>query len=468
MKKLLFLTILLSVISFAFSQSPIDIFTKNSQLQHANISIQVKDANSGKMLYQHRADKSEIPASTMKLVTTATALEMFGADFKFRTALAYDGQIVADSILHGNLYIVGGGDATLGSAKTGEQNFLDNWVNAIRAAGIKTIDGQILTDETIFDSQAANPRWTWEDMGNAYAPSIHGISYLDNTLKVIFKSGAVGTTPEILRTEPTIEGMTFSNYLKSTTVTYDKGYFYGEPFSNHRTIYGEIPANRAEFTVKSDLPHPAATLVNDLQKTLINQGFTIKNNSLSASEKHTFYTHFSPTLAEIIAETNTKSNNHYAEYLFRQIGTRAGTPATIDGSLKTIRDFWQTRGVSVAGLFQCDGSGLSPSNAVSAEFFVALLDYMQTKSRNYSVFYASLAVAGESGTLEPLLRKSVLKGKVHAKSGTLTRVKSYAGYVDYKDKSLIFAIIVNNYNNSSYDIIKLVEEFLISVSDNNK
>jgi D-alanyl-D-alanine carboxypeptidase/D-alanyl-D-alanine-endopeptidase (penicillin-binding protein 4) len=465
MKKTLSLIISLSIVSAAFSQSPIDIFTKNSQLAHANISILVKDANSGKTLYQHRAEKSEVPASTMKLVTTATALELFGADFRFRTVLAYDGQIAADSTLRGNLYIIGGGDPTLGSAKIGEPNFLDIWVKAIRAAGIKIIEGQILTDETVFDSQTVNPRWTWEDMGNAYAPGIHGISYIDNTLKVIFKSGAVGTTPEILRTEPIMEGMTFSNYLKSTTVTYDKGYFYGEPFSLHRTIFGEIPANRTEFTVKSDLPHPAAMLVVDLQKTLVNQGFIMKNNSLLSSEKHIFYTHTSPTLAEIIAETNTKSNNHYAEYLFRIIGTRAGMPATIDGSLKTIRDFWQARGVSVAGLFQCDGSGLSPSNAVSAEFFVDLLNYMRTKSRNYATFYASLAVSGESGTLEPLLRKSVLKGKVHAKSGTLTRVKSYAGYVDYKDKSLIFAIIVNNYNGSSYDVIKLVEDFLLAVTE---
>ena len=456
---------LLSAASFAFSQSAVDSFTKNSNLQHAGISILVKDANTGKTLYQHRADKSAVPASTMKLVTTATALELFGADFRFKTILAYDGQISADSLLRGNLYIVGSGDPTLGSTKTGEAEFLENWVKAIRSVGIKTIDGQILTDESIFDRQAANPRWLWEDIGNAYAPGIHGISYLDNTLRVVFKTAAIGTTPEIIRTEPAIEGMTFDNNLKATAITYDKGYFYGEPFSLRRSIYGEIPANRQEFIVKSDIPHPAATLVNDLSQRLTKQGFTLNNKSLPLGVKQVFYTHSSPPLSEIITETNSKSNNHYAEYLFRQIGTRAGTPATIDNSIKTIRDFWQAKGLPVAQLFQCDGSGLSPTNGVSAEFFVALLDYMRNKSKNYAAFYESLSVAGESGTLESLLRKTALKGKVYAKSGTLTRVKAYAGYVNYKDKSLIFAIIVNNYNGSQNNVIKLVEDFLIEITE---
>jgi D-alanyl-D-alanine carboxypeptidase, serine-type, PBP4 family len=465
MFRLTSLFISLSLALFAFSQSATDIFTKNTSLQHANISILVKDANTGKTLYQHRAGNSGVPASVMKLVTTATALELFGADFRFKTSLAYDGKISTDSVLNGNLYIVGGGDPTLGSTKVGEPEFLTNWTTAIRSAGIKVINGQILTEETIFDRQAANPRWIWEDMGNAYAPGIHSISYLDNALRVVFKTAAIGTTPEIVRTEPVIEGLTFDNNLKATSITYDKGYFYGEPFSLHRSIYGEIPANKTEFVVKSDIPHPAAVLVNNLSQELVKQGFVVENKSLSIGTKQVFHIHVSPPLSEIITETNTKSNNHYAEYLFRQLGTRVGTPATVDNSLKTIRDFWQSKGLPMNQLFQCDGSGLSPVNGVSAEFLVALLNYMRNKSTNYTIFYESLAIAGESGTLEPLLRNTVLKGKVYAKSGTLSRVKSYAGYVDYKDKSLIFAIIVNNYNGSQYAVIKLVEDFLVKITE---
>jgi D-alanyl-D-alanine carboxypeptidase/D-alanyl-D-alanine-endopeptidase (penicillin-binding protein 4) len=465
MFRFLSLTILFSAASLAFSQPATDIFTKNQNLQHAGISIMVKDANTGKTLYRHRADKSEVPASAMKLVTTATALEFFGADFKFKTMLACDGQVTADSVLLGNLYIVGGGDPALGSTKAGKPDFLEDWAGAIRLAGIKTIEGQILTDETVFDRQAANPRWIWEDLGNAYAPGIHGISYLDNTIRVIFKTAATGTTPEILRTEPHIEGMTFDNNLKATGITYDKGYFYGEPFSLHRSIFGEIPANRQEFTVKSDMPHPAAVIVGDLMQMLLKHGFIIKNKILPQKAKKVFHTHFSPSLGEIIAETNTKSNNHFAEYLFRYLGTKAATPATIDNSIKTIRDFWQAKGLPVSQLFQCDGSGLSPMNGISAEFFVSLLSYMRNESRHYAAFYNSLAVAGESGTIESMLRKSYLKGRVRAKSGTLTRVKSYAGYVDYKDKSLIFAVIVNNFNGSQYDIVKLVEDFLLKITE---
>ncbi|MDR2841320.1 MAG: D-alanyl-D-alanine carboxypeptidase/D-alanyl-D-alanine-endopeptidase [Paludibacter sp.] len=465
MKKFLIFSLAFSSVLFAFSKNPIEIFTNNANLKQANISILVQDAKTDKTLFQHRADKVATPASTMKLVTTATALEIFGADFRFKTLLAYDGQISADSVLTGNLYITGSGDPTLGSSKIGDANFFEDWVKALRTAGIKNIKGKIVAEENIFDRQAANPQWTWQDMGNAYAPGIHSISYMDNTLRVFFETKAVGSTPTILRTEPQVDGMQFYNYLKATNVSTDKGYFYGEPFSLRRTIYGEIPANRAEFSVKTDMPHPANLLVKHFTEKLQKNGFSVKNDSIPASNKKLIYTHLSPPLSEIIAETNKKSNNHYAECLFRLIGTQAGTPATIESSLKIILNYWRTRNLPVSQLFQNDGSGLSPNNAVSAEFFVALLNYMRTKSKYSTEFYQSLAVSGESGTLEPMLRKTVLKGKVHAKSGTLTSVKSYAGYVDYKDKSLIFCVIVNNFHGSSYDVLALVEEFLLNISE---
>jgi D-alanyl-D-alanine carboxypeptidase/D-alanyl-D-alanine-endopeptidase (penicillin-binding protein 4) len=150
----------------------------------------------------------------MKLVTTATALEMLGPDFRFSTTLEIDGETERWGF-EWQSHFRGGGDPTLGSAKMGDQDFMNKWVEAVKSAGIKKVNGRIIANTSIFDQQVVNPRWIWEDMGNYYAPGIHGISYLDNTFRLYLRSGKAGTQTEVVRTEPEMAGMTFQNYVMS-------------------------------------------------------------------------------------------------------------------------------------------------------------------------------------------------------------------------------------------------------------
>jgi len=471
MKKVNYITsiILFSIFSnFVFASNPVNNFISNPLLKNANIGLLVKDLKTGKTLYEWGSHRSNIPASTMKLVTTSTALELYGPDFRFETNIEIDGEITTDSTLKGNLYIRGGGDPTLGSDKIGDKDFLTKWIAAIKKAGIKNIKGKIIADPGIFDQQVINPRWTWEDMGNYYAPGIHGISYLDNTFRLFFRSGKAGTTPEILRAEPEIIGLKIDNFVKSSGISFDNAYFYGAPFSLNRYVTGEIPANKNEFVVKGDIPNPALLLAQHIYKKLTDSGSIISESPdvqiNSNCNKFLIYKHFSPPLSEIITEINVKSNNHYAEYLFKNLGITSNNPATTDAAIEKIRKFWSEKGLSVDQLFQLDGSGLSPSNAVSANFFVELLIYMKTKSKYTDFFYSSLPVSGVNGTMKEILTKTSLEGKVHAKSGTLARVKSYAGFIEAKDKTLVFALIVNNPNGTSKEVVKKMEEFLLNVS----
>ena len=305
-------------------------------------------------------------------------------------------------------------------------------------------------------------------MGNYYAPGIHGISYLDNTYRLIFRSGSVGTKPEISHTIPEIPGLTIDNYVTATTTKSDNAYFYGAPYSNYRFITGEIPANKAEFAVKGDIPNPALLLAHHFHSRLTESGFSISESPMVLEgencKKFVIYKHLSPPLTDIITETNVKSNNHYAEYLFKLIGTKNGLTGTTDRAINNIKSYWKSKGLSTDQLFQCDGSGLSPANGVSANFFVELLTYMKNKSQYADVFYKSLPVSGESGTLKSLLAKTPLQGKVHAKSGTIERVKSYVGYIETKDRTLVFAMIVNNPYGSSAAVVNKMEEFLLEVA----
>ncbi|MEI8087543.1 MAG: D-alanyl-D-alanine carboxypeptidase, partial [Paludibacter sp.] len=148
--------------------------------------------------------------------------------------------------------------------------------------------------------------------------------------------------------------------------------------------------------------------------------------------------------------------------LFRYLALKNNPIATSNGAVKVIKEFWKSKGLPVEQLFMYDGSGLSPVNAVSANFFVELLMYMKTKSKNNAIFFNSLPVAGESGTLSSFLKNSALQGKLHAKSGTISRVKCYAGYINLKEKTYVFSLMVNNPNGSSKAVTKKMEEFLLS------
>src|ERR1035437_304443 len=270
------LIIPLLILSFMMTaKNPVTDFVNNPLLENANISLLVKDLSTNKTIFQFRPNNSTIPASTMKLVTTATALEILGPKFCFQTKLEIDGKINSDGVLNGNLYIRGGGDPTLGSEHLGEHDFLTKWVEEVKKLGIKKINGQIIADGTLYDDQGVNPKWTWEDIGNYYAAGASGISYMDNTYQLVLKSGIEGSTPEILRVEPEIPTLTFENQLKSTSIAFDSAYFYGAPHSNLRSIHGEIPANRIEYIIKGDIPNPGLLLAEHFQDKLLENGINI-------------------------------------------------------------------------------------------------------------------------------------------------------------------------------------------------
>lgn len=465
--KFLFLFVLSANIAL-FAGNPLENFVNSPILQNANISLMVKELNANKTLYQYRSNNVTIPASTMKLVTTASAIELLGPSFCFQTKLEIDGLLNADGVLNGNLYIKGGGDPTLGSEKLGDQNFMTKWVDAVKKAGIKRINGQIVADGTLYDEEGVNPKWTWEDIGNYYAAGAYGISYMDNTFRLVLRSGIYGTSPEIIRTIPEIPSLIFENHLTSTDIDSDSAYFYGAPHSYHRVIRGEIPANRIEFIIKGDIPNPSLLLAEHFQARLNENGIFISELPSDVVKRNTdrrvIHVQSSPPLSEIITETNVNSNNGYAEEIFRYLALQKSSVATTRRAIDEIRGFWKDKGLPINQLFMYDGCGLSPLDAVSANFYVDLLTYMKTKAINKDAFFNSLPVSGKSGTLKNFLAKTSLQGKVHAKSGTIGGVKCYAGYIENKGKTYVFAIMVNHANGSLKAVTAKMEEFLLQIT----
>lgn len=466
MKKLLLAIIISLCCSITLGQSAVEHFINAPNLKRANISLLVKDIETGEVVMQHRADKVTIPASTTKLVTTASALEILGPNFTFETKLQYSGTI-ENGVLNGNLYILGGGDPTLGSKFIGDSIFLENWVAAVMHLGIRKINGAIIADATIFDTEGIAPKWPWEDMGNYYAAGAYGISIYDNTYKLYLKSGSAGTTPEIIRTVPNMPELKFKLFLKAASNDEDSAYFYGAPFNNERSIYGTIPAHRESFVIKGDIPNPPLYSAQVFAKMLQEKGVIItKKPTTEVSDNLSridIFTQFSPPLKDIITNINFRSNNHYAEHVLRAISLESKKQGSIVNSVKAIKLFWRNKKLDVSGLIMHDGCGLTASNAISATFFVDLLIYEKLKSTHTSYFMASLPVAGQSGTIRSLLKDTRLEGKVKAKSGSIFGVQCYAGYILANNRQYAFAILVNNFSGNRRSVVNQIERLLLSV-----
>ena len=445
----------------------IDIFLKNPITSTANITLLVQDLHTGEVIDSYRPQNVAPPASVMKLLATATALETLGADYQFSTYIEHSGYI-ADGVLHGDLYVRGTGDPTLGSQKVGDRNFLNRWVKAIKQAGIREIRGRVVADLSYFDADAINPGWIWEDIGNYYAPGIYALSYMDNTMNIVLRSGPVGSIADVQYTVPEVPGVKFDNHIRCTDITHDGAFVHGAAYDYTRYLTGSVPSNEGSFGVQGDLPNPGLLLVQHLTQRLEECGITTTAEPSYISEadrvKRTLlYTWQSAPLSEIIMETNTHSNNLFAESLFRTFGARYTVPCTIHNSADFEKDYWLRRGVNTRSARIVDGCGLAPQDALSAETLVQLLTYMY-RSKNRDAFYASLPVSGQTGTLRSLLAGTELSGKVHAKSGTIAATKNFAGYIELPDgQTWVFAVMVSFGNGKSKQIQNVIGNYLLDL-----
>ena len=455
------------LVSRAFAAGSIDILLQHPVTATANITLLVQDLHSGEIIDSYRSKNVAPPASVMKLLPTATALETLGADYRFSTYIEYSGTIDG-GVLHGDLYVRGTGDPTLGSQKVGDRNLLNRWVRAVREAGIRTIDGRVIADLSYFDADAINPGWIWEDIGNYYAPGIYALSYMDNTMNVILRSGPVGSIAEVQYTVPEVPGVQFDNHIRCTSITHDGAFVHGAAYNYTRYLTGSVPSNKGSFGVQGDLPNPGLLLVQHFTQKLEENGVKVTAEPTYQSEadavsRTLLYTWQSPPLAEIIMETNVHSNNMYAECLFRTFGSRYSLPCTIHNSADFEKDYWLRRGVDIRSARIVDGCGLAPQDALSAETLVQLLTYMY-RSKNSDAFYASLPVSGQTGTLKMLLKDTELDGKVHAKSGTIAATKNFAGYIELPNgRTWVFAVMVSFGNGKAKVIQKVIGDYLLDL-----
>jgi D-alanyl-D-alanine carboxypeptidase/D-alanyl-D-alanine-endopeptidase (penicillin-binding protein 4) len=443
-------------------------FTGHNSLKNASISIYAENLSKNKIILEHNSTQSLVPASVFKIIPTAIALELFGNEHKFKTELAYSGEILSDGTLNGDIYIIGYGDPCLGSENFSNYynngKLLEQWVLEISKLGIKNINGNIISDASYFGEIQIPNKWIWEDIANYYGHQGSTLNYFDNLYKLHFLTGATdGSETLIKNIEPNDLEINFINEVKSSTSSGDEAYIYLGDNNSERIVRGTLPCKRTNYIIKGSLPSPELYLAKTLKKYLNNNKINISGEYTAIyksdnKRKNVFHTVFSPTLYEIVTQTNIKSNNLYAEVLSLHIAKKT------DKSYKNaVIDFLKSKNIDADGLNIEDASGLSHFNTANSKQIVLLLKYLKQTSSQRRYFFNSLPISGINS--ESFSNTDKLKNKIHAKSGSMTRVRAYAGYMyTNSGDEIVFCFIVNNYNCKDYQMKKLYDDFFYKIS----
>lgn len=461
----------LATLAATGQEKSVELLLADSSMYNASVSICIINAESGETILEHNPEKSLMPASILKLITSSAALELLGPEYTFKTLVGYTGTLnERTGRLTGNIVIRGNGDPALGSeyfaCHYGE--FLKNWINGIRNIGIKTVDGNVLADDSYYDYQPVPAKWLWEDSGNYYGAGVYGLSVFDNTYSIHFRTSDESSAPEIIKIVPAECKYEISNLLSATGNT-DNGYVFSAPYSNYGWIAGSIPVGREDFVLKAAITDPPLLLAEIIKNKLDSAGIKISGRPSTARLEKNYIVKeltiisetVSPSLGEIIKIMNHESVNLYAEHLAKELGKVYRVKGSTTAGIEVINQFLTNTGIKINGMLIEDGSGLSPLNAINAIGMVDLLYYMKNKGKHFNEFYMSLPEAGKEGTLKNGFKDQVFDSYLRAKSGSLTRVKSIAGFLRaLSGNDLIFCIIINNYIGPSRKINAGIESIL--------
>jgi serine-type D-Ala-D-Ala carboxypeptidase/endopeptidase (penicillin-binding protein 4) len=418
----------------------------DAQFKHAILSLYVVDTKTGKIVFDKNAQVGLAPASCQKVVTSVSAFEMLGKEYKYKTEIGYDGN-VKDSVLNGNLIFIGSGDPTLGSERYAKYaNFYSQEMfEKVRLFPIKKITGQVYADDSKFEYQQVPKGWIWEDIGNYYGAGCGAINWKENAYPLPLRSGKnIGDSVEIISQAP-VNYVSFLNNLKTAAAgTGDNSFIRLSPYSDVGSLEGTIPINEKQFIIKGSIPSPTDYFLEQLNIYFdyhrISKDFKLFNSYYGEKMygdtlKYKFkkiYTNFSPPIDSINYWFLKKSINLYGEAFVKTIAYEKIKFGSTDSGIAIIKNFWKQKGIEPSALNIMDGSGLSPANRVTTNALVTVMQYAK-QQKWFASFYNALPE---------------MNG-IKMKDGYISGVRSYTGYIKSKTgNEYTFSFIVNNFDGS--------------------
>ncbi len=472
--------LLFPVAGYAGLQSDIDAIIDSPKTPAALWGVRIEESESGKVLYSRNGNTPFVPASVVKLVTTAVALDQLGPDYTFNTHLQFpQTQIPDHGVIRGDLQIIGGGDPTLGTAEgaTGRK-VLQRWVKRLQQEGVKKIDGNIVGVDDLFVEEPLGKGWAWDDENYAFSAHSSGLTVhggvagyrIEKNSKKRLRKSQISLYPKSAYLKPEVHT---TNEKRQVEIGRERGenrFVVKVPESMRKN-----PAMSGKVTIEN----PTRWTATLLKEALERGGIQVTGKALDSDQLKRepsvgglVWTHHSKPLSEILPLANKRSINLVAEHLLRAIGVRRDkkgkvvSAGSVARGTEAVNRFLSKEKIKSYRYRLADGSGLSRYNLFRPEDLVKLLRAMDAHSQA-KVFRQSLSRAGRDGTLNWRFRETPLEGKVWAKTGTLSSVRGIAGYLKTPKhgKSLTFTVLVNNYASGSRKIRNRIDQVLLKAAE---
>ncbi|MDH6131956.1 D-alanyl-D-alanine carboxypeptidase/D-alanyl-D-alanine-endopeptidase (penicillin-binding protein 4) [Kitasatospora sp. MAA4] len=430
----------------------LDRLLADPRLTGAAVSALVTDAATGEVLYQHAPAALLLPASTLKTVTAAAALDLLGQDHHFTTEVLTAGPRTGGT-LGGDLVLRGGGDPSLLPAD------LEALAGRVAASGITEVSGSVLADASRYDDVPLGASWAWDDQAAYYSPQISALTLTTDSdddvdsVRLVLTPDASPGRPAAVQVIPPDAPVRVSGRVDTSaaggdnTVQADR-----RPGANEIVLSGSLPAGSTatEWVAVDDPARLAATV---FAAALARHGVAVRGGvreGQAPADAVAVAAHDSAPLSALLVPFLKLSNNGIAEHLVKEIGrVRSGSGSWAAG-LDKVRDFLQRSGLETTPARQVDGSGLSRQDLMTTSRLDALLRFARGQAW-FPAWYDALPVAGDprrmvGGTMTDRLRGTAAEGRVHAKTGSMTGVDALAGYLDRADgHTLAFSILFNNF-----------------------
>jgi serine-type D-Ala-D-Ala carboxypeptidase/endopeptidase (penicillin-binding protein 4) len=430
----------------------------------------IVDAASGVILYQKNADKYFVPASNMKLLTTALALDTLGSGYRFRTTLETNGALSSDGRLSGDLILVGRGDPNLSNRKfpfdTKEEfdgppeKMLAELADAVVLQGLKEVAGDVVGDDSYFPRERYPDGWEIDDMVWEYGAAVSAIVVDDNTVTVRLAPAERPGEPVQVSVDPPAQEFTVKSDVTTTDAKEKPDLrLTREPGTDSVRISGVLPAksspHKLALAIQEPAPHAAELVAHLLRERGVKLDGKIRaehDPDPAASERAVLAEHLSIPLADSVKLVNKISQNLHTEVLLRTAARQSGRWSDPEELAKFPQGFYAKVGIVDGDVVQTDGSGLSRHDLVTPRAFVTLLQYAQ-KQAWFPAFYASLPVAGVDGTLNERMKSAAISGRIHAKTGSVAHVRTLSGYAETRGgRRLIFSFLSNNESVKGHEV----------------
>jgi D-alanyl-D-alanine carboxypeptidase/D-alanyl-D-alanine-endopeptidase (penicillin-binding protein 4) len=436
----------------------------------AHWGVLVRSLETGETLYARNAGRMFVPASNMKLVTAAAALETLGPEYRYRTRVAATGP-VRNGELRGDLLVIGGGDPSISDRFHGDVGaFLRGWADSLRAHGVTRVTGGVIGVDDVFDDVPLGRGWAWDDLGDSYSAEIGGLLLNEGFVTVRVtpvpgqRAAAVTTSPVSDGWVPVRGTVWMPGAGPTGQVSARRADTLGAVLVSGALAAADTAAVEEEVAVRNNTRFFASVL----RQALLEAGIAVGGQSHDADDlppariagQAVLFTHTSPPMREILAGFMKPSQNQIGEMLVKTIGVELRGMGTWPAGLSAIDSVMRSWQMPPRLLSQADGSGLSRYNLVAPAFLVALLE-REARGPHAAVFRATLPVAGRDGTLANRMRGTPAEGNVHAKTGTLSGVRALSGYLTTAaGERMAFSIISNHHTVTSREVDRVAEAAL--------